>query len=57
MTIARQKRAEMAWNNGEMTVSESSEKTEGKPAFSALERGRRISVAPMMDYTDSRAVT
>jgi tRNA-dihydrouridine synthase A len=35
-----------------MTVSESSGKTGGKPDFSALEGARRISVAPMMDYTD-----
>ncbi len=35
-----------------MTVSESSEKPGGMLDPAALERGRRISVAPMMDYTD-----
>ena len=35
-----------------MTVLEFSQKNDGKPGFSALERARRISVAPMMDYTD-----
>lgn len=33
-----------------MTVLESSGKTGGKLDFSALERARRISVAPMMDW-------
>ena len=42
----------MPGNSGEMTVSESSGKTGGKLDFSALEGARRISVAPMMDYTD-----
>lgn len=35
-----------------MMESESSGKTGGKLDFSALERARRICVAPMMDYTD-----
>ena len=39
-------------STGEMTVSEVSGKTGGKLDFSALERARRICVAPMMDYTD-----
>jgi hypothetical protein len=42
----------MPENSGEMTVSESSEKTGGKLVFSALEGARRISVAPMMDWSD-----
>jgi hypothetical protein len=42
----------MPGNNGEMTVSESSGKTGGKLDFAALEGARRISVAPMMDWSD-----
>lgn len=35
-----------------MTVSENSQESGGNAVFSALEQARRISVAPMMDYTD-----
>jgi len=42
----------MPGNRGEMTVSEISGKAGGKLDFSALERARRISVAPMMDWSD-----
>jgi hypothetical protein len=47
----------MARNSGEMTVLEISQKKDGKPGFSALERARRISVAPMMDWSDNRALS
>src|SRR6218665_2167362 len=47
-TIASKECPQMPGNSAEMTVSESG----GKAGLSALERARRISVAPMLDYTD-----
>jgi len=53
-TIDSKECPQMPGNSGEMNVAETSGKSVGKPDFSALDRARRISVAPMMDWSDGK---